>query len=79
MAQSFIAGLGLALMPLFLIDSELANGARSSLQHPVKSTSALYAVLPLSREDFRPVVAFRAWLLAEVAHYQEGGSADSGG
>ncbi len=79
-AQACIAGLGLALMPLFLIDSELANGQLvQAFPHQVKSTSAYYAVAPLSRKDFRPVVAFRAWLLEEVARYQKGGSADSGG
>ena len=79
-AQACIAGLGLALMPLFLIDSELANGQLvQAFPHQVKSTSAYYAVAPLSRKDFRPVVAFRAWLLDEVARYQEGGSADGGG
>jgi DNA-binding transcriptional LysR family regulator len=72
-AQACIAGLGLALMPLFLIDSELANGQLvQAFPHQVKSTSAYYAVAPLSRKDFRPVVAFRAWLLEEVARYQEG-------
>jgi hypothetical protein len=29
-------------------------------------------VAPLSRKDFRPVAAFRGWLLEEVAHYQKG-------
>ncbi|MFB2601129.1 LysR substrate-binding domain-containing protein, partial [Rhizobium phaseoli] len=71
-AQACIAGLGLALMPVFLIDSELANGQLvQALPHQVKSPSAYYAVAPLSRKDFRPVVAFRAWLLEEVALYRK--------
>jgi hypothetical protein len=28
-------------------------------------------VAPLSKVDFRPVVAFRAWLIEEVGRYRE--------
>ncbi len=69
-AQAAIAGLGVALMPLFLIDSELASGQLvEAFPHEVRSPSAYYAVAPLSKRDFRPVVAFREWLLEEVARY----------
>lgn len=71
-AQACIAGLGVALMPLFLIDSELASGQLvEAFPHQVKSPSAYYAVAPLSKTGFRPVVAFRAWLLEEVGRYRE--------
>ncbi|CDZ36389.1 LysR family transcriptional regulator [Neorhizobium galegae] len=71
-AQACIAGLGVALMPLFLIDSELAAGQLVEVfPHQVRSTSAYYAVAPLSKADFRPVVAFRAWLIEEVGRYRE--------
>ncbi len=71
-AQACIAGLGVALMPLFLIDSELAGGQlRQAFPHQVVSPSAYYAVAPQARRDFRPVVAFRAWLLEEVARYRQ--------
>jgi DNA-binding transcriptional LysR family regulator len=69
-AQAAIAGLGVALMPLFLIDSELASGQLvEAFPHEVTSPSAYYAVAPISKRDFRPVVAFREWLLEEVARY----------
>jgi len=69
-AQAAIAGLGVALMPLFLIDSELASGQLvEAFPHEVRSPSAYYAVAPISKRDFRPVVAFREWLLEEVARY----------
>ncbi|EJL53542.1 transcriptional regulator [Rhizobium sp. CF122] len=72
-AQACIAGLGLALMPLFLIDSELASGQLvEAFPHQVKSPSAYYAVAPLSKADFRPVAAFRAWLLEEIGRYEDG-------
>lgn len=71
-AQACIAGLGVALMPLFLIDAELASGQLvEAFPHQVRSPSAYYAVAPLSKADFRPVVAFRAWLLEEVGRYRE--------
>lgn len=72
-AQACIAGLGLALMPLFLIDSELVSGQLvEAFPHQVKSPSAYYAVAPLSKADFRPVAAFRAWLLEEIGRYEDG-------
>lgn len=72
-AQACAAGLGVALMPLFLIDSELATGRLvQAYPHQVRSPSAYYAVAPLTKTDFRPVVAFRTWLLEEVERYRGG-------
>jgi Transcriptional regulator len=72
-AQACAAGLGVALMPVFLIDSELATGQLvQAYPHQVRSPSAYYAVAPLTKTDFRPVVAFRSWLLEEVERYRGG-------
>jgi LysR family transcriptional regulator, glycine cleavage system transcriptional activator len=71
-AQACIAGLGVALMPLFLIDSELAGGQLcQAYPHQVVSPSAYYAVAPQAKNSFPPVVAFRTWLLEEVARYRQ--------
>ncbi|WP_281976439.1 LysR family transcriptional regulator [Pseudorhizobium flavum] len=71
--QACAAGLGVALMPLFLIDSELATGQLvQAYPHQMRSPSAYYAVAPLTKTDFRPVVAFRSWLLEEVERYRGG-------
>lgn len=71
-AQACIAGLGVALMPLFLIEPELKTGQIVvALDRPVLSPSSYYAVAPLSRAAYGPVVAFRAWLEAEVARYRQ--------
>jgi LysR family glycine cleavage system transcriptional activator len=70
-AQACAAGLGVALMPLFLIDSELASGQLVQADpHQVRSPSAYYVVAPVTKTDFRPVVAFRSWLLEEVERYR---------
>ena len=70
-AQACAAGLGIALMPIFLIDSELATGQLvQAYSHQVRSPSAYYAVAPLTKTEFRPVVAFRSWLLEEVERYR---------
>jgi DNA-binding transcriptional LysR family regulator len=70
-AQACIAGLGVALMPLFLIDIELKAGQLvQAYDHQVRSPSSYYAVAPLSRVTHTPVVAFRAWLMAEVERYR---------
>ncbi|MDE1157593.1 MAG: LysR family transcriptional regulator [Neorhizobium sp.] len=71
-AQAVMAGLGVALMPLFLIDTELKTGQIvEAFPHQVKSPSAYYAVSPASRADFRPVALFRSWLIEEVGRYRE--------
>lgn len=70
-AQGCIAGLGVALMPLFLIDIELKAGQLvAAFDHQVKSPSSYYAVAPLSRINHAPVVLFKQWLLAEVEAFR---------
>ncbi len=70
-AQGCIAGLGVALMPLFLIDIELKAGQLvTAFDHQVKSPSSYYAVAPLSRINHAPVVLFKQWLLAQVEAFR---------
>ncbi len=69
-AQACMAGLGVALMPLFLIDSELKNGQLvTACDLPVKSTSAYYLAVPQKKANFEPVLRFRDWLLDQVARF----------
>lgn len=61
-------GLGLALMPTFLIEEELAAGQLvPALAEPQPSLERYYLVSPTERENYAPLVAFRTWLTAEVA------------
>ncbi|WP_312404725.1 LysR family transcriptional regulator [Rhizobium sp.] len=70
--QACLAGLGVGLMPLFLIDTELASGQLvEAFPHQVVSPSAYYVVAPQAKASFPPVVAFRAWLMEEVARYRQ--------
>lgn len=66
-SQACIAGLGVALLPLFLIASELENRQLvMALNIPVESPSAYYFVTPKRRDSYAPVMLFRNWLIAEI-------------
>lgn len=67
-AQAAISGLGVALLPTFLIEEELARG---ELVAPVggamESAERYYLVWPKGRPDNPALTAFRAWLESRVA------------
>jgi LysR family glycine cleavage system transcriptional activator len=66
--QAAIAGLGLAVLPLFLIREELATGRLIvAIDRPVTSKHAYYLVYPGSKADLWRVVSFRNWLLEQCA------------
>ena len=70
-AQAAISGLGVALLPRFLMEEELASGALVELPGGVLTSSdAYYLVVPLARAESAGVKAFRAWL-REVAGQRE--------
>lgn len=67
-AQACIAGLGIALMPLFLIKAEIeSKHLVIAYPHPMKSPSSYYFVTPKTRAITPSVTAFRDWLLGEVS------------
>jgi LysR family transcriptional regulator, glycine cleavage system transcriptional activator len=70
LAQAAAAGMGVALLPAFLIRPELASGALVPLGDEVPSGAGYYLVAPEPgpRGREKPTVArFRDWLLTEVA------------
>jgi LysR family transcriptional regulator, glycine cleavage system transcriptional activator len=70
-AQACIAGLGIALMPTFLIESELETRQLvKAYDHTVRSTSSYYLVRPLSKVSHPPVLAFSKWLLEQVKEFE---------
>ncbi len=62
--QAAIAGLGLAVLPRFLIQDELASGRLVvAIDRPVRSEHAYYLVHPERKADLHRVAVFRDWLL----------------
>ena len=59
-----IAGLGIALLPKFLIENELARGELMVVcQKPLKSQNGYYLVTPNNKLNYAPIVAFKHWLV----------------
>lgn len=68
MTQAAVHGLGLALLPVFLIRRELEEGRLVPVfGGPVPAAGAYYLVWPTSRPARAPLASFRKWLVAEVA------------
>ncbi|MCA6120213.1 LysR family transcriptional regulator [Bradyrhizobium sp. WSM 1738] len=67
-SQAAMVGVGVALLPSFLIQDELASGRLvRALDLPMESAERYYLVWPPERSAYPPLVAFRDWLLAESA------------
>ena len=67
-AQAAQAGLGVAIVPRFLVEDELASGRLVvPFDRPVESRQAYWLVYPTEKQDLPAVAAFRAWLLAACA------------
>lgn len=65
-AQAAVSGLGAALLPRFLVETEISAGALVELfPQALTSTDAYYLVYPESRAQAPLVQAFRDWLLAQ--------------
>ncbi|MFC0220755.1 DNA-binding transcriptional LysR family regulator [Pseudochelatococcus lubricantis] len=79
-AQACMAGVGVALLPLFLIASEIGSGQLVvAFDHPVRSPRSYYLISPRARARLAPVAAFRRWLIAEVDTWKSEGGYDEGG
>ena len=61
--QAAIAGLGVGLLPRFLIEPELARGELvTAIDLPLESPEGYYLAWPSERSEYPPLIAFRAWL-----------------
>lgn len=66
-AQAAAAGLGLAILPRFLVEEELRSGVLvTPFDRPSRSEEAYWLVYPEEKAALPTVAAFRDWLLAEV-------------
>jgi DNA-binding transcriptional LysR family regulator len=63
--QAAIAGLGIAVLPRFLVQEELASGRLAvAVNRPVTSDQAYYLVHPEGKSDTYKVSVFAEWLIA---------------
>lgn len=68
MIQAAIHGIGIALLPLYLIERDLAEGTLvSAYGGPVTSIGSYYLVSPRNRADHPPLARFRNWLQGQLA------------
>lgn len=66
-AQAAISGLGVALLPRFLIEDELKRGDLVvAMDKPVESPEKYYLAWPPGRARYPPLQSFRTWLLKSV-------------
>jgi LysR family glycine cleavage system transcriptional activator len=62
-AQAAMAGLGVALLPQFLIENELQRGDLvEAIASPMESAERYYLAWPQNRESYPPLTAFRRWI-----------------
>ena len=65
-SQAAVAGLGVAIVPRFLIEEELRSGALAvAVDRPARGPEGYYLVYPEAKATLPAVVAFRDWLLGE--------------
>lgn len=69
--QAAIAGLGIAVVPLFLVSDELASGKLvMPFKLPVRSPDRYFMVCPEGRQDVYRIKQFRSWLSAQVEQFE---------
>ena len=68
MIQAAIHGLGVALLPEFLAEPELADGRLVTVWGvPTSSEGSYYLVWPLVGANYPPLAAFREWIAGELS------------
>lgn len=75
-AQAAMAGVGVALLPRFLIARELQQGDLvPALPHlpDMESTERYYLAWPAHRADYPPLQALRTWLKQAAQEFMQGG------
>jgi DNA-binding transcriptional LysR family regulator len=71
-SEAAVHGLGIALVPRFLVEAELASGAlRQLLDLELRSDRAYYLIYPERKADDAALIAFRGWIEGEARTYRE--------
>lgn len=72
MTEAAIHGLGVALLPRFMVEEELADGRLVGVWgEAVPGTGSYWLVWPETRADYPPLVAFRDWIDEESRSLKE--------
>lgn len=65
--EATVRGMGFSLLPLYLIEDEIASDRlRVVFDRPMPTDNSYYVVLPESKRDDTLAQAFQAWLLKQV-------------
>ena len=73
LTEAAIQGLGIALIPRFMIEEELAAGRLIEVvKHAYLSDRSYYLIYPERKSENATLTVFREWLVAEAASYREG-------
>ncbi len=68
-ARASVAGLGIALLPKFLVENELEREELVLvINQPMKSDCGYFLVTPSTNSDYAPVALFREWLLRQAVN-----------
>lgn len=71
-SEAAVHGLGVALVPRFLVEAELASGAlRQLIDLELRSDRAYYLIYPERKADDAALLAFRGWIEGEARVYRE--------
>jgi LysR family glycine cleavage system transcriptional activator len=71
-ARAAVEGLGLAILPVFLLQDEITRGALEVVfDRPVISPHSYYLVYPEQKTAYWPLACFRDWLLQVIAREQQ--------
>lgn len=65
--QAVSSGIGVGLMPRFLVKDELANGTlRIPFESVAPTGTAYYLLIPPHKANHRPMAVFRDWLIGQL-------------
>lgn len=65
--EAAVHGLGFALLPLYLIEDEMASGRLKTIfERPMSTDNSYYVVLPEGKRESVLGQAFQNWLLTQV-------------
>jgi DNA-binding transcriptional LysR family regulator len=77
-AQAAVGGLGVALLPKFLIQSELDRGELVVIvDKPLQSDAGYHLITPVDKSDYPPILAFRSWILKMAAKKKPAAGVDA--